>query len=457
MDSEGEGERSGLEGNRRTGADRALGSRAVAGPHSLALAGLVVAGTPGLAGASHAKVVKVGTANVAHVGTVLTTGTGLTLYWFDKDPAGQATCTGGCAQIYPPYVAANGAHIEGPKGVKGLSLISVGSGHWQVAFDHAPLYRFEGDKKKGQAKAQGAVGLWFVALKSGIKPAAATGACRDVANVDTDDGRTRVAHHPGAHPAPTAPPARHGATAIHAGRTHLHDRDLVDSRPRPPTTTPSHGTADHHHRARRRRRWRSRVLNPVESGRESMGRHSRYRPSAGKMDHDGPWRRSEPVVDAGFKLMNATTEPSSSDGGRYPRTLLGMPAVELHTIGRKTGERRTTMLTSPVHDEGRIVLVASKGGDDRDPQWYRNLMTNPDVEITVAGETKNMRARTASPEEKAALWPDIIATYKGVRQLPEASGPGHPGRHLRATGSPDAPAACSAGPTVPRYDSPNVH
>lgn len=44
-----------------------------------------------------------------------------------------------------------------------------------------------------------------------------------------------------------------------------------------------------------------------------------------------------------------------------------MPAVELPTIGRKTGERRTTMLTSPVHDEGRIVLVASKGGDDRDP------------------------------------------------------------------------------------------
>jgi deazaflavin-dependent oxidoreductase (nitroreductase family) len=122
----------------------------------------------------------------------------------------------------------------------------------------------------------------------------------------------------------------------------------------------------------------------------------------------------KPVVDFGFKFMNATHRAVLRlTGGRYPKTLLGMPAVELHTIGRKTGERRTTMLTTPVHDEGRIVLVASKGGDDRNPQWYRNLTANPDVEITMEGKTLAMRARTASPEEKAALWPDIVAAYKG--------------------------------------------
>ena len=154
-----------------TRARGALGAGALAGL-TLASAGLVLA-VPGLAAASYAKVVRVGTANVAHVGTVLTTGSGLTLYWFAKDTAGRATCTGGCAQIYPPYLATTGSRIEGPQGVKGLSLVGVGSGHWQVAFDHAPLYRFEGDQKKGQAKAQGAVGLWFVALKSGIKPATA--------------------------------------------------------------------------------------------------------------------------------------------------------------------------------------------------------------------------------------------------------------------------------------------
>jgi deazaflavin-dependent oxidoreductase (nitroreductase family) len=125
-------------------------------------------------------------------------------------------------------------------------------------------------------------------------------------------------------------------------------------------------------------------------------------------------REHKAVVDAGFKFVNAMHQSVLRlTGGRYPRTLMGMPAVELHTIGRKTGERRTTMLTSPVHDDTRIVLVASKGGDDRHPQWYRNLTANPEVEITIAGETKKMRARTASPEEKASLWPEILASYSG--------------------------------------------
>jgi deazaflavin-dependent oxidoreductase (nitroreductase family) len=124
-------------------------------------------------------------------------------------------------------------------------------------------------------------------------------------------------------------------------------------------------------------------------------------------------REHRPVVDAGFRLMNATHRAVLTlTGGRYPKTLFGMPAVELHTTGRKTGKRRSTMLASPQHDENRVVLVASKGGDDRDPQWYRNLCANPDVEITIEGTTKKMRARTASAEEKAALWPEILKVYK---------------------------------------------
>jgi deazaflavin-dependent oxidoreductase (nitroreductase family) len=118
-------------------------------------------------------------------------------------------------------------------------------------------------------------------------------------------------------------------------------------------------------------------------------------------------------VDLGFKILNgAHRGVYAATGGRYPRTLLGMATVELRTIGRKSGQVRTTMLTSPVHDETRVVLVASKFGDDRDPQWYRNLSANPDVEILVDGAARKMRARTASPAEKAGLWPDIVAVYK---------------------------------------------
>jgi deazaflavin-dependent oxidoreductase (nitroreductase family) len=99
--------------------------------------------------------------------------------------------------------------------------------------------------------------------------------------------------------------------------------------------------------------------------------------------------------------------------GRVLSAPFGMPAVELHTIGRRSGRRRSTMLAAPIHEKNRIVLVASKGGDDRFPDWYRNLVAQPDVDLTVGGRTRAMRARTASAAEKAELWPTIVATYQG--------------------------------------------
>jgi deazaflavin-dependent oxidoreductase (nitroreductase family) len=100
-------------------------------------------------------------------------------------------------------------------------------------------------------------------------------------------------------------------------------------------------------------------------------------------------------------------------GGQVLGSAFGMPVVELHTVGRKSGRPRSTMLTAPVIDGGRVVLVASKGGDDRDPDWYRNLVANPEVELTMAGRRRPMRGRPASPQEKAELWPRVIAAYQG--------------------------------------------
>jgi deazaflavin-dependent oxidoreductase (nitroreductase family) len=120
------------------------------------------------------------------------------------------------------------------------------------------------------------------------------------------------------------------------------------------------------------------------------------------------------VTDLGLKAMNAIHRGVLTlTGGRLGHSILGMQAVELHTTGRKSGQRRTVMLTSPVYDTDRVVLVASKGGDDRPPDWYRNLVADPDVELTVKGATRPMLARTASPEERAALWPSVVRAYRG--------------------------------------------
>lgn len=124
----------------------------------------------------------------------------------------------------------------------------------------------------------------------------------------------------------------------------------------------------------------------------------------------------EVVADAGLKAMNMTHRMIlKASQGRLLTTPFGMPAVELTVTGRKSGLRRSTLLTAPIMDSDRVVLVASKGGDDRDPEWFRNLVANPSVEVKVisTGEVRRLRARVASAEEKAAMWPTIIASYKG--------------------------------------------
>lgn len=126
----------------------------------------------------------------------------------------------------------------------------------------------------------------------------------------------------------------------------------------------------------------------------------------------GSWR--ERIVDVGMKSANVVHRTVRLvSGGRIGDRLMGMPTLELEVTGRKSGQPRSVMLTAPIHDDTRTVLVASKGGDDRDPEWYRNLAANPDVTVTIGGVATPMRARTASAEERAELWPTIVTAYKG--------------------------------------------
>jgi deazaflavin-dependent oxidoreductase (nitroreductase family) len=120
------------------------------------------------------------------------------------------------------------------------------------------------------------------------------------------------------------------------------------------------------------------------------------------------------LADLGLKTVSqAHRAIVHLSGGRVLGSAFGMPVVELHTVGRISGRPRSTILTAPVIDGDRVVLVASKGGDDRDPDWFRNLMAHPEIELTMAGRRRLMRARRASADEKAEMWPRIAAAYKG--------------------------------------------
>jgi deazaflavin-dependent oxidoreductase (nitroreductase family) len=101
-------------------------------------------------------------------------------------------------------------------------------------------------------------------------------------------------------------------------------------------------------------------------------------------------------------------------GGRLGWRAAGMPVLELTTTGRESGRPRSVMLTSPLQQGDVIVIVASRGGDDHHPAWFLNLRDQSAVEVAFAGKPKRpMRARVATAEERAALWPKVTAVYKG--------------------------------------------
>jgi deazaflavin-dependent oxidoreductase (nitroreductase family) len=103
--------------------------------------------------------------------------------------------------------------------------------------------------------------------------------------------------------------------------------------------------------------------------------------------------------------------------GKLGARLLWFPAALLTTIGRKSGQPRTTA-TLYLRDGDRVVVPASFGGRAEHPRWYLNLKSNPKVEVQIRDEQLKLVARDATDEERNRYWPPLIRMYppyKGYR------------------------------------------
>ena len=117
--------------------------------------------------------------------------------------------------------------------------------------------------------------------------------------------------------------------------------------------------------------------------------------------------------DLALKLMNGIHRAAIRlSFGKLGWSAMDMPVLELTTIGRKTGQPRTVLLTSPLQLADTYVVVASRGGDDQAPAWLGNLVAQPQVQVAVGGGPKQaMQARVATAAERAELWPRVIADH----------------------------------------------
>lgn len=110
-----------------------------------------------------------------------------------------------------------------------------------------------------------------------------------------------------------------------------------------------------------------------------------------------------------------------TDGEVGDRWRNDAPILILTTRGRRSGEERPKPLIFG-EDDGRYVVVASKGGAQRHPDWYLNLRADPDVHVQVKADRFRARARTAEGEERARLWrrmAGIWPAYDDYRQKTE--------------------------------------
>jgi deazaflavin-dependent oxidoreductase (nitroreductase family) len=98
--------------------------------------------------------------------------------------------------------------------------------------------------------------------------------------------------------------------------------------------------------------------------------------------------------------------------GEHGYNWRGTTILLLTTTGRRSGEERTTPLIHRT-DDGRWVVVASKGGTPENPAWYENLVTNPEVTIQVKGEEIPVSATSAEGEERDRLWSLMAEVWPG--------------------------------------------
>lgn len=103
-------------------------------------------------------------------------------------------------------------------------------------------------------------------------------------------------------------------------------------------------------------------------------------------------------------------EEFRASGGRVGGPFEGAPLLLLHTIGAKSGKERVNpMMYRDLG--GSYAVFASRAGAPIHPEWFHNLRANPEVTAEIGTETRALRARVATGDERERIWSQQKADY----------------------------------------------
>ncbi|MBN9790240.1 MULTISPECIES: nitroreductase family deazaflavin-dependent oxidoreductase [unclassified Pseudonocardia] len=110
-----------------------------------------------------------------------------------------------------------------------------------------------------------------------------------------------------------------------------------------------------------------------------------------------------------FAAMNrAVIEEFRANGGRAGGMFEGKPLVLVHHVGARSGTERIAPLVPLIEGE-RVYIFASKGGADSNPDWYHNLIANPDTRIELGTDTLPVRVREVTGPERDEVYARQVA------------------------------------------------
>jgi deazaflavin-dependent oxidoreductase (nitroreductase family) len=112
-------------------------------------------------------------------------------------------------------------------------------------------------------------------------------------------------------------------------------------------------------------------------------------------------------------------EEFRANEGRVGGMFEGSPMIIVHHVGAKTGVERETPLVYFAEDDGRLIIIASKGGAPENPAWYYNLKANPTIEVEVGTEKFAVAVDEVTGDERDRIWKRVVAERPGFGEYQE--------------------------------------